>query len=626
MTHPERPAGGADLAQTEETWFPEGLPDGPSVTIRQDSFLDRAGRSSGEEAERAREALSATRPPYAFGGTLGQGGMGLVRAAVQNRLARKVAVKSLRSEAKPEVARALLHEAWITGALEHPNIVPIYDVVLDEHQLPQVVLKRIEGTSWTELLDDPALLPDTVDDVPAFHIEILIAVCRAIEFAHSRGILHRDLKPDNIMIGSFGEVYVLDWGIAVSLEDDAGGRFPLARDQQLPSGTPLYMAPEMIGDGSRLCPETDVFLLAGLLFRILAGHPPRLGESLAEILAEVERPIPLHPDWPEDLRSLLSRALDLYPTARPSAEAFREALQLHVRRRDVLHLYERVLTDVDALMALLNADEHDRIEVYDCFGAVRFGLREVLDRWPDHTAARQTRNDVLRRMIDLELEARDPRAARILLRDLDDEPELLAPLREQIADLEAALETERLELARLAADADDSTGSRARVAILAGLAVVWMGGPTILPLLGIPPGYPRGLGVAVGQFVATAAVFAATYRTVFRTRTNRTMMGLLVLEPLMTIPSLWMGWRWGLDIDQATVLELLIATTLVLLGTLLIDRRVVVSAAIFVAIFLFCIPNPEWVRTLSVPAIIVLVGNVLVVWGWPETAPADTGA
>jgi serine/threonine-protein kinase len=604
---------GASLLDTEETWFPDGLPDGPAVTIRQDA-LDRRGEA-GSEAERAREALSATRPPYAFGATLGQGGMGLVRAAVQNRLAREVAVKSLRPEARPEVAQALLHEAWITGALEHPNIVPIYDVALDDNGLPQVVLKRIEGTSWTELLDDPTALPDDADDVIAFHLEVLVAVCRAVEFAHSRGILHRDLKPDNVMIGPFGEVYVLDWGIAVSLENDAGGRFPLARDQQLPSGTPLYMAPEMIGDGSRLRPETDVFLLAGLLYRVLAGHPPRMGESLAEILVEVERPIALHPDWPEDLQELLRAAFSLAPGARPTAAAFREAVQRHLRRRAVLHLYERVLVDVDALMDLLRADAHDRIEVYDRFGAIRFGLREVLDRWPEHVAARETKAQVLQAMIALEIEARDPRAARILLRDLDGGREALEA---RIADLERALDTERLALERLAADADDTAGARSRVAILAGLAVVWMGGPTILPLFGIPPGYPRGLGVAIGQFVATAAVFALTYRTVFRTRANRTMMSLLVIEPLMTILSLWAAKSWGLDIDRATVLELLIATTLIALGTLLIDRRVIVSALVFFGIFLFCIPNPEWVRTLSVPAIVVLVANVLVVWGWPE--------
>src|SRR5678815_4585974 len=104
-------------------------------------------------------------------------------------------------------------------------------------------------------------------------------VLNAVRFAHSRGILHRDLKPANVMIGEFGEVYLVDWGIAVSLRDDGSGRLPLAANATEPAGTPVYMAPEMLGrDGlPPLSERTDIYLAGAVLFEIVAGRPPHEG-------------------------------------------------------------------------------------------------------------------------------------------------------------------------------------------------------------------------------------------------------------------------------------------------------------------------------------------------------------
>ncbi|MEZ4316433.1 MAG: serine/threonine-protein kinase [Myxococcota bacterium] len=601
------------MSGPEETFFPDPEAASPHLT------MTRAPTPTPAEV-RAVEALREEVEALELGATLGEGGMGLVRLGIQRRLGREVAVKTLRPGVNPKASVSLLQEAWVTGSLEHPNVVPIYDVTMDRDALPQVVLKRIEGTCWTDLLDDPTLLdPAHRSDPVARHLDVLVSVCNAVEFAHSRGILHRDLKPDNIMVGRFGEVFLLDWGIAAALEPDPSGRFPLARDQRFPTGTPIYMAPEMASDdGSALCRETDVFLLAGLLFRLLAGRPPRVGASLYDVLSTVEEPIVLDESWPEDLRDLMARGFALDPAARPTATAFREAVERHLRRRDVLQLFAHAGDRIDALRALLDRTEPDRIEVYDLFGACRFGLREVLARWPEHQAASAALRGLLLHMATYELDQGDPRAARVLLSEIaDPPPDVVARLEA----LERSIEADRERLARLTAEADPTTGSQTRLLVLGALGVIWLGGPTILPLFGIGPGYPRAMGVAVAQFVGTALAFAFAYRTMVQTRLNQTVLILLLLEPTMNFPLLVAGSRWGLDIDQATVLEVMLGTTLVSVGALMIDSRLMVAAVVFAIASVVSIVDPTLVRVATIPCVLALVGNSLVVWGLRAREP-----
>lgn len=155
-----------------------------------------------------------------LGPALAAGGVGVVHLATQAALRREVAAKVLRADRRgAESVAALLREAWITGYLEHPNIVPVHLLTTGE-QGPVMVMKRIEGTAWSSLLDDPGALAELHrGDAFEWHLRVLITVCHAVHFAHSRGIVHLDLKPCNVMIGRYGEVYLVDWGVAASLPD-----------------------------------------------------------------------------------------------------------------------------------------------------------------------------------------------------------------------------------------------------------------------------------------------------------------------------------------------------------------------------------------------------------------------
>jgi serine/threonine-protein kinase len=229
-------------------------------------------------------------------GLLGRGGSGVVVRALDKELLREVAIKILSSEfveGSPEAER-FIEEARITGQLEHPNIVPIYEIGVRPTGHRFLCLRLLEGRTLEETLHHMGasrLEPDNLASL----LEAFSKVCDAIAFAHSRGVVHRDLKPLNIMLSDFGQVYVLDWGIARRLARDPE-RQPAVRlwpdDAPRPPsdpvgalmGTPSYMAPEQIrGQTDAIDERTDVFALGATLYQILAGAPPMSPESIRSI-------------------------------------------------------------------------------------------------------------------------------------------------------------------------------------------------------------------------------------------------------------------------------------------------------------------------------------------------------
>ena len=238
----------------------------------------------------AQEARAAgERPPpsaregrFATADLLGRGGMATVHRAHDSLLLRDVAVKRLDPlfGDAPELER-LFAEAQITGQLDHPNIVPVHDVVLDES--PYIVMKLVGGRTFGELLAQSSV-PRPVDTLDEL-LRIFLTVCDAIAFAHSRGVLHRDLKPDNVMVDTYGRVYVMDWGLARVVGDPASAvGVSLQRADDDGSGTLAYMAPEQAAPRpGGIGPWTDVFALGAILYEIVAGRPPHASPDYAAI-------------------------------------------------------------------------------------------------------------------------------------------------------------------------------------------------------------------------------------------------------------------------------------------------------------------------------------------------------
>ncbi len=356
---------------------------------------------------------------------LGEGGMGIVWAATQTPLNREVAVKSLRPETAGDKAMIgqLLREARIAGALQHPNMVPIHTIGRDEDGRPLIVMKRIEGTSWQQLLDEQRQAgPGAPMRQLAENLKRLIEVAKAVHFAHCKGIIHRDLKPENVMIGSFGEVHLVDWGIAVSSKRDGVAGVPLACEVDRVTGTPAYMAPEMAcGDGARIDPRTDVYLLGATLHDLITGVPPHDGSNIMVMLTRSYASTPFDYDStvPLELSAICHSAMHRQREQRfQTAAAFATALELFLQHRDSLLLGEQsalMLEELREELSLGSTAREDKTKLYNCFNACRFGLSHALQIWDGNTRAREQLQEALEMMIEFELTHGSAGAAAALL-------------------------------------------------------------------------------------------------------------------------------------------------------------------------------------------------------------------
>ena len=235
-------------------------------------------------------------------GEIARGGMGAVHKVLERSLNRHVAMKVLpRDKAADARARnRFIAEAQITGQLEHPNVVPVYELGVDDAGTTYFTMKLVDGVTLSAFLAEHDAAQD--DDALFAALDVFAKVCDALSFAHSRGVIHRDIKPSNIMTGEFGQVYLMDWGIALVAESGASTKAPKRDDEtrrrttsltafavEGPGtvlGTYAYMSPEQAkGDAARMDERTDVFGLGAVLFRVVAGRPPFVGQNELDTLA-----------------------------------------------------------------------------------------------------------------------------------------------------------------------------------------------------------------------------------------------------------------------------------------------------------------------------------------------------
>lgn len=277
------------------------------------------------------EAGTFQHPDYELLGELGRGGMGIVYKARQRSLNRLVALKMLLRGVKAlpaDIARFRV-ETEAVAQLDHPNITPVYEAGVWERQ-PFFTMRLIEGTTLARRLNESPIAPREA-------AQILVPVARAIHYAHERGVLHRDLKPQNVMIASDGTPFVMDFGLAKRLE---------AGDSLTQSGavvgTPSYMSPEQAGPGRRqLGPASDVYSLGAVLYHMVTGRPPFQAASPVDaVLAVLENdPLPpriLDPKIDRDLEMIILKCLQKPMELRyPSAEEFAADLEAYLEGEPV---------------------------------------------------------------------------------------------------------------------------------------------------------------------------------------------------------------------------------------------------------------------------------------------------
>jgi len=589
----------------------------PTATIvpagRRDESVRRASEFLAQLAERGKPVELRT------GKVIGEGGMGVVREAEQVALGRVVAIKTLKpSRVDQGAASDLLREAWVTGALEHPNIVPVHHLEIDDDLRPLLILKRVDGVEWNQLCSNPTEVQRRFGaaDLLAWNLGILHQVLNALRFAHSRRIIHRDLKPANVMVGNFGEVYLLDWGIAASLDEDPTGRFPHVSETGSDiAGTPSYMAPEMLGqDGApALSERTDVYLAGAVLFELITGHPPHRGTNALAVITSVMLSRPALPsDTPPELAAICMRAMQPDPEDRyATVEALQQALIRYLEHRGSLRLAAGAHAQLAELVDLTaTTSPAQREDIYRRLAICRFGFHEALAVWRDNTSAREGLTRATLVVAEYELACGDPRAAVTLLSELDAKPALLAKAQRAAE----ALDKHQRQLELLGKDSDPTVDARTRraIGILTAIFVV-------LPLLA---GVRSDMGLQSHQLAiawAGACLLTAWALWIWASRRPMTAINRRVFKAakfiFVTQVILALGmWSMGMPVAVTLTTQLLIWGALCGMFAVHTDPWLYITSAGYFAAFLFASRFPEY-RMFAVSAANgVLSLTVIVRW------------
>lgn len=576
-----------------------------------------------------------------LGPLLGEGGMGLVHVADQPALKREVAVKTLRPERKtPAAVNALMREAWVTGSLEHPNIVPIH-LVFDAEGDPRVVMKRIEGVTWDTLLDAPFMLGELLGreldskERLRFHLRILTEVCHAIHFAHVRGILHLDLKPENVMVGRFGEVYLLDWGIAVGLTGIGPPWLPTTLQVRGVRGTPSWMPPELAGaDSESLGVAADVYLLGGLLHAVLVNKPRHAGETVREMLENAweSAPYPYRelsaPDL-VDLAALANWATQRDPARRPaSALLFRRALESHLEHQSSIELTSSAEKRLERLFAAYGERQDDqgdkdekgekahkparpergqrpvdkvdkREDIRREFLECRFAFLQALQIWPENPRARLGLQRLLRESAIHALDhAQLERATECIAELSPRDPELEARLNA----LGQKLYGQRERLRHLERDADANAYHRQRSIMSAQAATLFIVWNTICSMLhrASPFALTDLLWINATTIVVFGIAALIVRRSLLTTATNRRLVilfgsgffAVLILWCAAVLHGLTFPAR-ALSVEDVVVLTQSVFVYFVLSVTFTMDGRVAIILPAIVAIGILSPLYPE---------------------------------
>ena len=303
---------------------------------------------------------------------LGEGGVGVVYQAVQKSIGRNIAVKMIKAGVGQNVEEKekFVAEARVTGKLDHPNIVPIHDLGTTPDGQPFYTMKMVRGTPWGDVLRQKSREEN---------LNIFLDVCDAVSFAHSKSVVHRDLKPDNVMLGEFGEVQLMDWGLGAPVTD--AGELADLRRTQAAGGTPAYMAPEMVtGENAPVGIYSDVYLLGAILHQIITGQPPHGGTRVLDVLENALNNVIQPAEQGGVLMDVALKAMRTVPAERHSSvNELKQAVLEYRANAESIKLCER-------------SSEHLRHarqkQDYEAFAQALFGFREALSLWQENADAR----------------------------------------------------------------------------------------------------------------------------------------------------------------------------------------------------------------------------------------------
>jgi serine/threonine-protein kinase len=530
--------------------------------------------ASTEQFESSDLRLPQVQHLFVAGSVIGTGGNGEVLAARQVSLERTIAVKrplrELRSRSKVD---ELLREAKVTGYLEHPNIPPIHFVGEGDDAEDLIIgLKHIEGSEFLSELSKGDR-SENLDDA----LDVLTSACDAVGYAHDLGVLHLDLKPANVMIGKYGEVYVLDWGLALAFRDDVPDTIPRFVATGRFCGTPAYGAPETVADQPP-SPATDVYQLGGMLYRILTGWPPNWGATTYEVLEAAYKGSKREfgPWVSAGLAAICTKALARNPGERYSdANEFRRALASYRRNVREFEAFERAKACVEELEYLLQS-QHEPSEVYRSYGAARLAFIEYARLDTDGDAV-PMRAKAVRSMLNWELERENAGGAELLLEELPGED---FNARRAIDEIKERQRSDQRELAYHRKENDPNQGRWPRFFFWMSIGFIIFLTEAIPFALDVPVEPQRVLGGHTA-FLLLLAVVTLALRKKLNTRTNRQIISLVWVMSTFGLALRLAAFVGKLELPMVVSLDLCLVALVSAYGALHIDRRVTVAVPLY---------------------------------------------
>ncbi len=418
-----------------------------------------------EDSIKRLKIIASPESTFKTNGILGEGGMGVVYLAEQPILNREVAIKKIRFPSRAKTL-ALLEEARITGLLEHPGVVPIHQIIWKaETEEIEVVMKRVQGTTLADMLSKENLFKN-----PEPILKSLIKICEALEYAHSKGIIHRDIKNENIMIGEFGEAYLLDWGIALDMNRKSSHSTCLA-------GTLSNMAPEMLrGNLNKVNEQTDIYLLGASIHELLTNEYRHSGDTVDELISQIEKsePYKYGEDVPSEIGKLINACCHKDMDKRPkSVSIIRKKLESFIQIRQAHELCKSALISLKDFQNLVNdgnLNHNKTIELHNKFHLARFGFEHALSIAPGMETAKQGLISAINGMFRYFIDKKQYQAAKLFKESTHLLDDVLLNQFDTIWQEKQKAENEKLRLQKIGERNDPNKSTKERIVL--GLCVV----------------------------------------------------------------------------------------------------------------------------------------------------------
>ncbi len=585
------------------------------------------------------EGLQTETPDLSVTGILGEGGSGQVLLALQRSMGREVAVKVPR-DSEPWFAPTLLAEGRLAGRIEHPNVIPIYALGRSAQGAPILVMKRMRGATWEALMRDPAhpvwerfIRPDEKLDTLESNLAILLAVVQGISAAHRGGVVHRDVKPANVLVAGPDEVCVIDWGLALDLRDPRGAANLV--------GTPAFMAPEMLGarhaDGT-VGERTDVYELGAMLYYILTGKHRNQGATTDAILEGLRSPSTIEvPDGPPALATIIKRATEFDPRERyPTAAAFGDAIRAWLEQRSAERIVRSADERLDQLATALTdyrngteaAQKPMRAQLDRLASASRASIEDALALVPDLAQAKSARLRYLELWVSHLLDRNDVDSARA---ELESAPGFVPDLEVRLARMENDAAARLSRLHSLEQDMDLRPAARARkrffLSAIAYGVVIYVLAFVVLPQF-VPMEIHRTYSPLAFTVLSNAAFWAVVYagrkRLLLNAASRHIMAWVAVLIGFFLLHRATVLVFGGVPVERAFANEILTTAVMSTYATFAMAKRFWPAPLITFASYCCALAWPVYAPQIFGGSTLLMLGIAARVWG--QVSPREPDA